>query len=402
MSSQRTSILGGAIIVFILITSGGLLIFFGQTEFDPGNETETTRTTTTTGPNDGFVNIEEIVAATFDGIGFTEEEGSNSTISSTLKGVEILSDYDLIDCPLTKEMLNDTYDAIMEREHPNGGFSEVPGELYQSLEATALSLRTLRLMDRLVQTTKNGIISYLSNEFSGGLSYENWISEGVLEEKYWGLRCAYEIGNIANIGVKPITLDNIFEEGEEPGAGTDPVLWTGEIYFGTQLDTKTLSDRLIIFECFEYMIPDPLHRPVLIGLLVDESDTVNQLASMFYETSGLVDNDFEFTWTVFRILTNTGNMTHIFDSENGAERIDRIQEQIDTVIDIDNAQANPNATVSEIFFMTKIAQLIAFNLDHGFIENQTPTFLESPLVLCAPVKRSTSDILHMTIVSTFQ
>ena len=388
MSSQRSSIIVGLVVVVILISSGGLLILFSQTEFDPGNETTTTTTTTTMmEPNDDFVNIEEIVAATFDGIGFAEEEGSDSTISSTLKGVELLSDYDLIDCSLTKEMLNDTYDAIMEREHPNGGFSEVPGALYQSLESTALSLRTLRLMDRLEQTTKNGIISYLWDEFGGGLSCENWITEGVWEVKYWGLRCAYEIGNIGYIGLKPITLDNIFEEGEEPGAGTDPVLWIGEVFFGTQLDTKTLSDRLIIFECFEYMIPNPLHRPVLIGLLVNESDTVNQLVSMFDETSGLVDNDFEFTWTVFRILTNTGNMTHIFDSENGAERINRIQEQIDAVVDIDNARANPNATVSEIFFMTKIAQLIAFNLDHGYIENPTPTFLASSLDLHAHVKK---------------
>jgi len=129
------------------------------------------------------------------------------------------------------------------------------------------------------------------------------------------------------------------------------------------------------------MIPNPLHRPTIVGLLVDETNTVDQLASMFDETSGLVNNDYQFTWKAFRILTNTGNMTHIYDNENGTRRIDWLQEQIQAVVDIENARANPNATISDIFFLTKIARLIAFNLNHGFIEPTISTFSDSHLVV---------------------
>lgn len=398
MSSQKPTKIVGFAVVIVLISSGGLILGGLLIPNQPGNNTETV-TITTTGLIEDFVPIDELVAATFDGTGFGDEPGSSSTISSTLSAIELLSEFNLINSSITQDMLNDTYNAIMEREHPNGGFQEVAGFADQSLEATALSARTLRLMNRLTVDVIISVRTFLIDEFRGGLSYENWISEGVLTQKYWGLRCAHETGAIVYIGLKPITLDNIFEVGEDPGIGTDPVLWTDEIYYGTRLDQETLADRLIILECFEYMIPNPLDRPVLIGLLVNESNTMNELCSMYSEESGLISNSIEFTWTVFRILTNTGNMSHIFSGENSMMRINQIQEQIDAVVDIENARANPNATISEILFLTKIERLIAFNLDHGFIETSLAIFYD-PHVLIADITAERKDVnrIHFNLL----
>ncbi len=363
MASQRTSNIAGIVVAIILISSGAVLLVLNQLDFGPGNGT-----TTTLGPTEDFVPIDELMAATFDGKGFADEPDSSSTISSTLSAIDLLSEFDLISSPITHDMLNDTYNSIMEREHPNGGFQEVVGFADQSLEATALSARTLRLMNRLTQSVISGVRTYLGQTFRGGLSYENWISEGVLMEKYWGLRCAHETDSLGYLGLKPITLDNIFDEGEEPGVGTDPVLWTGEIYYGTALDQKNLVDRLTIFECFEYMIPNPLHRPVIIGLLVNETNSVNQLATMIDESIDQNNIDFEFILTAFRILTNSGNMSLVFEDNIVTERINYFQEKISSVVDIETAKANPNSTISEILAMTKIERLISFNLNHEFIK----------------------------------
>lgn len=402
MASQKSRNVVGLVVVIILISSGGLilggLLIFNQ----PGNNNgaTTTTTTTTVGPAEDFVPIDELVAATFDGIGFADEPDSSSTISSTLSAIELLSEFSLINSSITHDMLNETYNAIMEREHPNGGFQEVVGFADQSLEATALSCRTLRLMNRLTQDVTSGVRSFLADEFRGGLSYANWIIEGVLSEKYWGLRCAHETDSIGYLGLNPITLDNIFDDGEDPGVGTDPVLWTNEIFYGTQLDREPLADRLTILECFEYMIPNPLDRPVLIGLLVNESNTVNELSSMYSEESGLISNDLEFTWTVFRILTNTGNMSCIFSSENAMERINQIQEQIETVVDIENVRANPNATILEILFLTQIKRLISFKLDHGFIETNMMLF-NDPHTIIADITTERKDVSRIHFILLF-
>jgi hypothetical protein len=345
MSSQKLSDIGRFVLAIILILSAGLILG-GLLLLDQSGFTTENVTTTTLGPTEDFMPIDELVAATFDGTGFADEPNSSSTLSSTLSAMELLSEFDLVNSSITHDMLDNTYSAIMEREHPNGGFQEVAGFADQSLEATALSARTLRLMNRLTQSVISGVRTYLAEEFRGALSYTNWISEGVLMDKYWGLRFAHETDSLAYMGLKPITLDNVFDEGGEPDIGTDPVLWTGEIYYGTELDQETLADRLTIFECFEYMIPNPLHRPVLIGLLVNESNTVNQLCSMYNEESGLIDNDLAFTWAALRILTNTGNMSRVFNNENAIARISQIQAQIQAVVDIENARANPNATIS--------------------------------------------------------
>ncbi|MHA2300895.1 MAG: hypothetical protein ACXACD_08060 [Candidatus Thorarchaeota archaeon] len=367
MPREGTSYVVYLVIALILI-AGGISIFVLYESVDLGNNTTTT-TTTTTVIDDGFEPLENILAETFDGTGFGNTSGSSASVESTLNAAELIHFFDLSDSAILHGMINATFNEIMSMHHPNGGFREDVYDLYPDRKVTALYVRTIRLLGLLDMDIHNDMIDFFLHELGGPLSYERWINDGILDEKYWVLRVAYEIDFTQAIGLMPITLDNVFEQGEDPGIGTDPVLWVGELYYGQQFDAESYDDRLMILECFEYMIRNPLHRPIIFGLLVNESSTVNQLATMYNDTSGLVNNNLKDTWTAFRTLTNTGNLSLIFDAEHSDERLSLLQERIDSVVDIENGRANPNATISEILVLTKISNIIDYNLNHGFIQS---------------------------------
>ena len=379
MSSNRRLNVVGILVCFLLISSGGYLLLTYQPNLDPENG----NTTSMTDPYEDFVSIEEIVAASFKEIGFGEAPGENSSIEATVKALELLSEFDLIDSPSIQDILNLTYEATIARHAGDGGFHPTVDDWETDLRITALSVKILRLLNRLDEGMILSVTRYLTNYLGSLLRLENWLSSSIFDYKYWALRCVIEFdvpNNLRKIGLYELSLDNVYSAGEDPGMDTGrPILWDYEIYFPYQFTPRPLAQRLLILESFEYMIPNPLLRPYIISLLVNSSDTINELVEMYDSSNGLVNNSLEFTWMTYRTLTNTGRMTRVFDSNETS--LNQIQGQINSVIDFETARADPQASIFEILLLTKIANILTFNLNHGFIEEG-----ESVLYCCLSVE----------------
>ena len=387
MTKYRASDVVGIVVAILLISSGGFLLISFQSNLFPGNG----NTTTITEPNDGFVKIEELVASTFKDIGFGPAPGENSTIESTAEALELLSEFNLIDAPLLEPAIDATYEYTMARRAGDGGFHPVIDTWMTDSKTTALSVRILRLMNRLDEDTILDVKRYLDTWYS----LENWFDEP-FEGKYWNLRCAHELdvpNNLRQIGLYELTLENIYDPGEDPGMDTGrPILWSDQIFFEYGFNEEPLLRRLQILECFEYMVPNPLHRPIIFGLLVNESDTVEQLLSLYDNESGLMNRSMDFTWMTYRTLTNTGNLSQLLytPDDNSVSRLIQMQERISSVVDMETARANPNATISEVLLLVRIANILEYNLNHGFIEDMMTVFWKNSQTFVSDIETTES------------
>jgi len=356
---ERKSIVALLVVATILVSGTTVVIFFQGLHFGvPDTTITTTDSVTTLDPYENYSLVEDLLESTFDGHGFAAAPGENSTFETTFRASELVQKCRLWDSPRLADEFNATRDYIMSFQAGLGGF-RLEGDIYESPQGTALCsgiLNRLRMMDASVLLLAR---MWLAGYYKG-LTLDRWLTQGVLEGKngkWWGLRAAVELGSPGYCvkGGYISVEENVFNQGDDIPPLTDPIIYRGELHFGeTVFDTNTLSRRLMFLETFICAIKYPQEGPEIINLLVNTTNTVNEIVSTYNSTTGLFANNLETSARFYRLLSWTGNLSLVFPEPLASERMNSLQEFITDAIDFLGKRYRPGETIESLFHLSQI------------------------------------------------
>ncbi|MFW9967031.1 MAG: hypothetical protein ACFFEA_07745 [Candidatus Thorarchaeota archaeon] len=156
----------------------------------------------------------------FDGKGFAEYPGQESTLQSTLDGLHLIQAY--VEHAAHNNPALDTdhmlqFDTVYGEialhvsylQTYNGGFSPELDDDTSDIHTTADCLEILSLMNRTDAIDVGGVEWYLQTFFRGGLDVISWTWDGEIDVKTAGLRAASAISSPSLIGVHSLTLDDV-------------------------------------------------------------------------------------------------------------------------------------------------------------------------------------------------
>lgn len=362
------------LVIGIVITSGMAIILT-----QPGPGTDGTNTTTTTptqpppvDPYEDYEDITTLLKRCFDGEkGFAESEGENSTIESTLVAAELISRFSLQDSSELIYEINATVEYIKSRQDVGFGGFRREGDIHQSPEVTALCVSILNRLDRMDDSTRIKASTYIGAYYVGQ-TFDNWLSEGVLEIKTWGMIAAVELGGprlVCDVG--SISVDeNVFNLGDTIPLFTDLVLYRGEFHFGpTYFDTKSLSERIMNLETFERMVEHRSERPEIVNLLVNTTNTVNELVSEYNSTTGLFSGGLSASVVRFRLLASAGSINLIFDVSNGTDRMTALRSEVANRVDLSGKRCAPGESIADVLHLSQISDILDYCESDGLIPN---------------------------------
>ncbi len=163
-------------------------------------------------PTRTSVTLPEYVLSCYDSVnkGFGSRPGENATLESTLEAVRLLVGE--TDTAAWSVELRQAVDEIVEhyvslQVDGRGGFAFSEGEA-PDVQATALILETLRVLNRLDAIDIDGVVRYLRISSYGhgrtGFTLDRWLTEGDFEYKYWMLRAAAAIDGVPDSSGVPI------------------------------------------------------------------------------------------------------------------------------------------------------------------------------------------------------
>ncbi|MFQ5834198.1 MAG: hypothetical protein ACE5H4_15955 [Candidatus Thorarchaeota archaeon] len=352
-------------LILVLILAAGIIGFLVMSELGPSPESATT--TTTTDPYAEYPSIEELLLSVFDGAkGFGDSEGENSTIESTLRAAELIHRYHLANSSLLEASINVTADYIKSHQEGSGRFyfgSDLFPDPTEVLETTVKCAKILNRLNRMDDTTMSYIRRYLGNFFRGGLAFDNWITDGVFEAKYWGLLLANETSVFGLIlDTYPLTInENVFSRGDDIPPDTSPILYRNETYFpdyGFWQHYEPFSQRLMVLESFECMVKYRHERPTLINLLVDTTIIVDEILMLFDSTTGLFEGGLENHVRLLRLLASVGKIDAILN-ETVPQRLEALHSMIEDTVIVDRSKCVLGKTMTELLAMTQMHDILA-------------------------------------------
>jgi hypothetical protein len=381
-------------VVLVLLVVASLLVYlFVISSTVPSTVPSTAGPPQSTGPT--MQPIADIVASRFDGKGFSDNAGENSTLRSTVAALELLNETGSIEPGLFKDQFDAITKSLLSLQDARGGFRLTPDEERPDIQTTALSVEALILMGRLNQTTRIQVINYLYYYFYGGLSFDNWLTDGVFSVKYWGLVCASELDCIISIlghgssysaGLQPITLnENVFLSavtGYEINGLMKPVIVWDDLHFANNVSGSDpfnldmdLQTRLMVLHSFDILIAKDEEKPTMIGMLVNCSKTTEALVSEYDPSTGLFNADPVRSEAAFRTLKMIGKLNRVLGTNTGSQRLDALWGRIDKTLNPVSMTAWGNASVFEMLSMLRISRTVPDNLNGSFTQ-YTPVSLD--------------------------
>ena len=322
--------------------------------------------------------IADIVVGRFDGKGFSDNTGEASTLNSTVSALELLNETGALRPGLFKDQFDAITKNILALQDDGGGFRITPDADRPDIQTTALSVKALILMGRLDQHTRVQAIRYLSNYFYGGLTLDNWLTDGIFSVKYWGLVCASELDCLSVIGLQPLTLNETVFLSQVTGAQINgdlrPVIEWGKLHFANPVtgsdpfnQDMDLQQRLMVLQSFDILVAKDEEKPTLIGLLVNCSKTTDDLEAEYVPSAGLFRADPVHSETAFRALKMIGKMNKVLAIDVGFQRLDAVRGRIAKTLNTASMTAWGNASVSEMLSMLRISRTVPDKLSGSYI-----------------------------------
>ena len=343
---------GMAVVIIVIVVVGGLI---GVTLLSgDGQTTTTTDTTTTIEEDNGFIPIVEYIESTFDGTGFADVPGGNSTLESTYNALLLLDVLSLTNAAALKDEFNETAYALKATQSPTGYFGIWNESTLEKLIKTTYSVASLRIMDEYDEDTEYDVSTWLMRYYVGGIGFDEWLIEGVFEMKYWAIKVANAHTQYRHVmSFSKLSIEsNVFDPGNDTGM-TQIVLYTDEIHWTHGFTDQSLGRRLKYLETFEYMVYHKYERPTIINLLVNTTGTVDDIVALYNETSGLFNVTSLESSRLFRLLASVGGLGEVFTDSTIDGRLALLSQAVESVVEITPRECNPDSTVSEILGLTQ-------------------------------------------------
>jgi len=266
--------------------------------------------------------IATLIELSFDDSGIADRVfADGSTLESTVNALELIQ---LMELKYTESMrwrYDKLADHILSLQDSGGGFKASNDSARPDIKTTALSLKALNVMGRLDTETRAKAHFYLGNFFSRGLSFDEWLTNGVFEPKYWGLVAAKELGGVSAIGMEELSMSNVYTS--QPDEISSVVLLWDDIYFKSNssdpLNDMSVEEQIQVIDIFRFMISNEKHRPTLLNLLIDPTSMLNTLMDGYNETTGLfgrtaTETTLDYSESVYRLLSELGDLGRVFDT----------------------------------------------------------------------------------------
>ncbi|TXT55950.1 MAG: exported protein of unknown function [Candidatus Thorarchaeota archaeon] len=261
----------------------------------------------------------------YDGQGFADRPGLDSTFQSTLDAVRLMQDYT---GPIPRSYWT-AIDSIIERyvsmHSPfRGGF--VDGDIYvddPDFHTTALILETLSVLDRFDVINVSWVKRYLLSSFHQSLTIDRWLTEGDFDQKYWALRTAKAIDNVSLLGIRPLSLDSIItpDVNRADFPEDETYLRWGKFHFDDgihgRVSEESLERKHRAIECFHLMINESRYIPTIMDLLVDTERLAQDIVSEV-DVDAITDIK---TSKVYRTLSRLGRTEFLFSDESIAHQV---------------------------------------------------------------------------------
>ncbi|MHA1390576.1 MAG: hypothetical protein ACTSR9_19360, partial [Candidatus Thorarchaeota archaeon] len=167
---------------------------------------------------DGTVDIGTFVTSTFDGVGYADRAGEDSTIESTLNALKLLETYNLLENELFEWQYQLIALNLRTMQDAGGGFRRNLSQERPDIRTTAQCLWILQKTGQLDEHTRYGAAVYVAQFTKPGPIiqqtpsnvFDEWITDGVFESKYWALSAAVALGNPSHYwGLQNLDLGDV-------------------------------------------------------------------------------------------------------------------------------------------------------------------------------------------------
>jgi len=293
----------------VIIISASTIVMFSGTQPNPGDGNTTTTTNSTEVdyvlPSD-MIYIKDAINSCFTGDGYSLYESGTSTLESTIIALKLLNILNLIDSEEFTEQLESINSSIASMHSSGGGFRPIP-ESRVDVVTTTLCIEILQLLGEYNDYYYERTYRYLSSYFRGS-TYDGMFDDGVWNINYWGLKCAYLLGNTYIVGVRSISIeDDVYAFPNASEYRREPALIEGEIrYDGTYFWIQDLQTRMEIIEALSWTFENPEETTYLLNLLVRTSEVISELSPHYNVSSALfLDGGIEsiaYSWEVYKIF----------------------------------------------------------------------------------------------------
>ncbi|MBD3407070.1 MAG: hypothetical protein GF411_13205 [Candidatus Lokiarchaeota archaeon] len=333
----------------------------------------------------------------YDGQGFADYPGGSSTLESTLNAVKLMS---YVSDPIPRKYwmhIEHIVEKYKNMQSPfRGGF--VDGDILSNspdFRTSALIIETLNLLNRIHEINISWVQRYILSSFHESLSYDRWFTEGDLEQKYWALRTAFAINNVSLLGIRPISLNDVFPTINTRNNYPEDEIYLalGEHYFETE-NTGTFSKQgyetqLRMIETISMMIDDKTHQTTLFPLLIDTENTVRILTESLDSSDGLKHSSdllsISASTKIYRALSYLGMVYTPFRDEFGLHRALCAIQEVKKQKNLETqSQKTNNMRLSDLISLNTIEEILldSFNGEILLYEpvilvnnDRTPSFL---------------------------
>ncbi|MBD3158368.1 MAG: hypothetical protein GF309_06205 [Candidatus Lokiarchaeota archaeon] len=308
--------------------------------------------------------IATLIDLSFDDTGIADSVfADSSTLESTVDALELIQLLKLKHTASIGRMYDKLTDHILSLQDSGGGFRVSNDSVRPDIKTTALSLKALNLMGRLDTETRAKAHFYLGNYFSSGLNFDEWLTNGVFEPKYWGLVAAKELGGVGVIDMDELSLANVHLLQSNDASGV--VLLWDDVYFKSNssdpFNDMSIDKQIQVIDSFRFMISDEKHRPTLLNLLIDPTSMLNTLMDGYNETTGLfgpsvTETSLDYSESVYRVLSELGELGRVFDNDNGTRRLQALYSAIENHLNIaEKSVESLDAAISKILAALRIS-----------------------------------------------
>jgi len=313
--------------------------------------------------------IATLIELSFDDTGIADSVfADSSTLESTVDALELIQILELKYTDSIRRMHDKLTDQILSLQDSGGGFKASNDSARPDIKTTALSLKALNLMGRLDTETRSKAHFYLGNFFSSGLNFDEWLTNGVFEPKYWGLVASKELGGVGAIGMDKLSLANVHLSQPDDASGV--VLLWDDAYFKSNssdpFNDMSIDKQIQVIDSFRFMISDEKHRPTVLSLLIDPISMLNTLMDGYNETTGLfgpsvTETSLDYSESVYRVLSELGDLGRVFDNDNGTRRLQALYSTIENHLNIaEKSVESLDASISEILAALRISRYVPY------------------------------------------